>query len=136
MLKIRAVRSPAFWVISIAILIAIVTNVANQEGFMNQSATWAGDRPSLSAMSNEISLIREGTVMADVRGRFRVANDRMTFTDEATNKTYLCLENLMLQRIYSTIKDDDRKITWVISAKATEYNGDNFLFLDKAVKSR
>jgi hypothetical protein len=60
----------------------------------------------------------------------------MVFVEDGTNRSYKCLENLCLQRVASSMQDEDRKLVWLISAKATEFNEENYLVLDKAMRTR
>ena len=47
----------------------------------------------------------------------------------------MCLENSMLQRVYAFSKDDDGgRQRWTVSGKVTEFNGENFLWLDRATR--
>jgi len=129
----RVLRSPAFWVSSIAILLAVLANVG--DGPIHSNATMAGDQPSLAKIAKDDSLLREGAVLTEIKGRFRKHSDRFQFVEEGTNKTFKCLENLSLQRVTAG-QDDDRKTIWVVTAKVTEFNDENFLILDKAVRGR
>jgi hypothetical protein len=97
----------------------------------------AGERRNLKEMNEEKSLIREGTSLAEARGRFKPVNERFVFVDESTGKPLTCLENLMLQRIQSFLKDDEGgRQRWSVSGKITEFNGENFLWLDRAIRAQ
>ena len=103
---------------------------------MTSNAIMAGERPSLSTMAKEESIMREGTLLTDVKGRFRKQGERFQFIEDGSNKSYKCLENLSLQRIDASQQDDDRKVAWIVCAKVTEFKGENFLVLEKAIRSR
>ncbi len=132
----RVSRSPAFWVIFASMGIALAANTGRRQGILRENSTWAVERPSVESMSKDLALIREGTELNDVRGEFRFVGDRYVFVETGTNRTFKCLENLMLQRISAAIKDDARKANWVITAKVSEYSGDNYLLVDRAVRAR
>ncbi len=129
------VKSPALWVIVTAVCMAVLANVGADNAIRSNTVK-ASDRPSLAQMAKEDSAMREGTVLADVKGRFKKQGERFVFTDEATNKPYKCLENLCLQRVATSQQDDDRKVMWLVSAKVTEFNNENFLIIEKSVRSR
>ena len=76
------------------------------------------------------------TPITDVKGRFKKQGERFQFVEEGSNKAFKCLENLCLQRISMNQQDDERKVIWLVSAKVTEFNGENFWILEKAVRSR
>ena len=131
----RVLRSPAFWVILAFGCTALFSNLG-VDSPMSSNAIMASERPSLSTMAKEVSVMREGTIVTDVKVRFRKQGERYQFIEDGGNKTYKCLENLSLQRIDASQQDDDRKVAWVISAKVTEFKGENFLMVEKTIRSR
>ena len=130
----RILGSPAFWVVLVVSCVAMLANLGGSS--LHSHATMADDRPSLTQMSKLESLSREGSALAEVKGRFRKQGDRFLFVEEGTPKPIKCLENLCLQRVASNQQDDDRKVVWLVSGKLTEFNNENYLILDKAVRSR
>jgi hypothetical protein len=133
--EMRLLKSPALWVILLAGSLAALANVGGDSS-MHSNSLMASDRPSLTQMSKEESTLREGAMLADIKGRFKKQGERFVFTEEATNKSYKCLENICLQRIALSQQDDDRKVFWLVSAKITEFNNENFLLVEKSVRSR
>lgn len=139
MIKIRRsaqkiLLAPNFWVLVVIFLLTVASNHPLLQGSTGWSAN-AEDRPSLKAMNEEKTLLREGTVITDSRGRFRLNEERIVFTDESLGKSLMCLENSMLQRVYAFSKDDDGgRQRWTVSGKVTEFNGENFLWLDRATR--
>lgn len=135
---LRVLRSPTFWVILISMAIATVVNVGEQSGYWSSSSSNAnaGDRPALVKMATEPTIMREGAAMNDIKGKFRKVGDRYCFTEDGSNVTYKCLENIGLQRVAASIQNEDRKLVWLITAKVTEFNEENFLLLEKAVRTR
>lgn len=132
----RCSAAPSFWVLVVVIALAIASN---HPVFRSTSASMANadERPTLKEMNEDKSLIREGTSLTDARGRFKAVNERFVFMDESTGKPLTCLENLMLQRIHSFLKDDDGgRQRWSVSGKITEFNGENFLWLDRAIRAQ
>lgn len=130
----RLVSSPSLWVFALVTSLALASNYpgvrSGSFGLVN-----ADERPSLKSMNDEKSLMREGTALTEVRGRFKVANERYVFMDEINNQSLTCLENLMLQRVYYFLKDDEGgRQRWSVSGKITEYNGENFLWIDRAMR--
>ena len=103
---------------------------------MSSSAIMAGERPSLSSMAKEESSMREGALLSEVKGRFRKQGERLLCIEDGTNKSCQCLENLSLQRMEASQQDDDRKVAWIVSSKVTEFKGENFLLVEKAIRSR
>ena len=103
---------------------------------MSSNSILAGERPSLSSMAKEESIMREGTLLTDMKGRFRKQGERLQFFEDGSNKSYRCLENLSLQRMDASQHDDDRKVAWIVSAKVTEFKGENFLIVENAIRSR
>jgi hypothetical protein len=83
--------------------------------------------------SPTVQRLREGTVLTDAIGRFKVSGDRATFVVTETGQTFGGLENLNLSRIFDTIRDDPNA-DWNVSGSVTEYRGLNFLLIHKAVR--
>jgi hypothetical protein len=128
--------SPAFW---LAMLIALLVVASNHPALrsMPGAAANAQDRPTLKSMNNDKSLLREGTAIAESKGRFKLVDDRILFSDESLGKSFKCLENLMLQRIKGSLNDDEGfRQRWSISGKISEFNGENFLWLDRAIRAQ
>lgn len=119
--------SPAFWVISLALLVASIANIAANRGILSDSSSWA-EEGTLSAASG--ITVREGSVLPDLMGTFRIAGDRMQFVDHDGNRTFRCLENLMLQRVHQVIGDEPNETSWIVNGRVTEYRGENFLLVE------
>jgi hypothetical protein len=141
MIKIRRLAKKLFFAPSSwAGIVILSLAVASNQPFiraMSESSANAEDRPSLKAMNEEKSLIREGTLLTDSKGRFRFNEDRIVFTDESLGKSLICLENIMLQRIHAFSKEDEGgRQRWSVSGKVTEFNGENFLWLDRATRAQ
>jgi hypothetical protein len=77
--------------------------------------------------------LREGTILTDVIGRFKVSSDRASFIVTETSQTFVGLENLNLARVTNAIRDDP-EADWSISGLVTEYRGQNFLLIQKAIR--
>lgn len=135
----RTVRSPALWVLLSAAVIAGASNWRSETA--GSVATWGseiGTRPVENRSSEDKdALLREDTPLTQLRGRFRQSGDRILFTEEGASRSMKCLENLWLQRILDSQKNEDRKVIWLVnSARVTEFNGENFLLIESATKTR
>ncbi len=128
-----AFRSPAFWVIAVALSVAAVANwTPNGNPHLHIHAE---EPQKTTEADRKDALLREGTQMDDAQGRFTQSGDRIVFVEEGTNRSTKCLENLWLQRIVSSQKTD-RKVTWQVTGKVTEFEGENFLLIEVATKNR
>ena len=76
-------------------------------------------------------LYREGTQLKQVRGRFQADFDRVEFVSEKGDSTWLVLENLTLQRVEDELTDEV-ELGWQVDGMVTEYNGRNYLLLERA----
>jgi len=76
--------------------------------------------------------LREGTVINDQLGHFRMAGDRVTFFTEDGEGRFVVLENLNLERIARVIADNPDKLQWSVTGMITEYGGANFMLLRRA----
>jgi hypothetical protein len=128
--------APIFWVVVAVLTLTAASNQPISPG-ISPAAAMADERPSLKAMNEEKTLLREGTLLTDSKGRFKFNEDRIAFTDESLGKTMICLENIVLQRIHVFSKDDgNSRQRWNVSGKITEFNGENFLWLDRATRAQ
>jgi hypothetical protein len=120
-------NSPAFWVIALALLVASAANIAANRGFLSETSSWAEE--STQAAATSVS-VREGSVLPDLMGTFRIAGDRVQFVEHEGNRTFRCLENLMLQRVHQVIGDEPNETAWIVNGRVTEYRGENFLLVE------
>ena len=82
-------------------------------------------------------LLRQGTELVDQVGEFRLAGDRVVFFMEGGKRRLISLENLALERIAQVLIDNPERLQWRVTGTITEYQGNNFLFITRAIlKSR
>lgn len=138
----RLLKTPAFWLLSIALTIVVLANWNNEassRGRVNAgegdvSKATSGTRAAETARPD--NLIREGTELNNLRVQVRKAsNGRITLFDEQTKRTMVCLENLWLQRILVAQKNEDPSVVWLVSGKVTEFEGVNYIQISQASKS-
>ena len=81
--------------------------------------------------------IREGTAFRGKHVFFQQAGDRTVLYTVGDNQRFTCLENLALERILTTIRSnpDDRRF-WNIDGEFTEFRGENFVLIRRAVVAR
>ncbi len=89
------------------------------------------DASDQTQLSTQVRL-SEGTQQIDQVGYFKLTDDRVTFFAEDGMSRYVGLENLDLQRIHRAIAGKPRQL-WSVSGMFTEYFGDNYLFVERAV---
>lgn len=77
--------------------------------------------------------IREGTQVVEERGVFKITGERVTFFSGGARLRLVVLENLNLERIVRVITDSPEKQDWVVSGRITEFQGANYLLVEKAV---
>ena len=129
----RALKTPGAWVLGTAVALAIVVNSSSLVGTMNSNSSHAEERPvpSLSSQS-----IREGSLLPDQVGTFRVSGERVQFDESESGRNFRCLENLMLQRVHQVITEEVTPPSWIVSGKATEYRGENYLFIEAVRRTK
>jgi hypothetical protein len=76
---------------------------------------------------------REGTAFKDKHVFFRHTNDRTVLYTTHDNQSFLCLENLHLERILTTIQEKPERQFWKIDGEFTEFRGENFVLIRRAV---
>ncbi len=79
-----------------------------------------------------IHRLREGTVLTNELGVFKVNGDRIVFYPAQRDDTLQVLENLALERVWKML-DESRGRQWSINGMITEYRGGNYLLIERAV---
>lgn len=134
----RCVRLPAFYVGLGLVLLTCWVNVHSipvTSPSQASSATAGNHRGELRATIP--TLQREGTLVANVRGHFELNGERARFVDARTGATYVCLENQALQQIaIASARQSAVGADWIVRGTLTEFDGTNYLLLDRAIRSR
>ena len=101
-----------------------------------------GTNPTYSRRSNSSSnskaqgshRLREGTLVSDQSGFFREDGDGATFVADS-GLEFGALPNLNLERITRLLKstDEPESIRWSVTGQVTEFSGQNFLLISRAV---
>ncbi len=80
-----------------------------------------------------IVLQREGSKVVKAVGYFRQASGRLNFTPKDNTKaSYICLENLMLQRVGEELTNQTDFGEWIVNGELTEYRNSNYLIVKTA----
>jgi len=77
--------------------------------------------------------IREGTAVKDLYVFFRQTGDRTAMYTVDDNRRFVCLENLTLERILTTIEERPERQIWKIEGEFTEFRGENRVLIRRAV---
>jgi hypothetical protein len=73
--------------------------------------------------------VREGEVLTDMVGFFKMTGERATFYSIDKRHRLMALENLNLQRVAEVISVEPEQLQWTVSGTVTEYQGSNYLLL-------
>ena len=146
-LHARAFRSPGFWVICSAVVIAFAANV-NSDGRDKEESNSPGSQSiprgkliGVAIQSTDQSgsktdgMLREDTKLTSVRGQFSFNNGRYEFLEEGASKPLKCLENLWLHRIVEAQKSSTRKSIWTVSLTIKEFANENFALIETASRA-
>jgi len=77
---------------------------------------------------------REGTKLADRRGRFEQRGERYVFLTDDKATHYVVLENLMLERVSTVLAEAaGGQLQWSVHGTVTEFRGANYLIVERAV---
>lgn len=104
---------------------------ANPSGSALPNAN-AASPPLGGASASE--LLREGTKIIDQPAVCRSFGDRLQITLSGTTVPIIALENLASQRILKATLDDVEDERWVVNGQITEFQGHNFILLDRVVR--
>lgn len=77
--------------------------------------------------------VREGTTLVNVLGSFRLTGDRATFYPADGSGKFGGLENLTLERVANVIGEDPTPVEWLVSGTVTEYKGNNYILVTRAI---
>ena len=80
--------------------------------------------------------IREGTTFKGMLVFFRQIGDRTAMYTVEDNRRFLCLENLALERILTTIEEKPERQIWKIDGEFTEFRGENYVLIRRALFSQ
>jgi hypothetical protein len=89
-----------------------------------------------SGNESDLSRLREGAVITDQPGTFQLVGKRMVFAYEGDARQLGTLENLALERVVRLVRQSAAPQTWLVSGTVTEYQGSNFILIDRAVIRR
>ena len=89
-----------------------------------------------SGSESDLDRLREGALINDQPGTFQLVGKRMVFVYEGDERQLGTLENLALERVVRLVKQSAAPQTWLVSGTVTEYQGSNFLLIDRAVIRR
>lgn len=105
------------------------------------STTLRGSEPNASNLSTRFSgdqakatRLREGAKFHDRVGRFQVQGERVNFLpDDKSPESIRVLENLALERVSNGLIDPRSSNRWIVSGTVTEYRGNNYLLITRAI---
>ncbi len=117
-----------------AIVLALAVSVTVGQDFGDAATRDVEGESSLSRNDGEtLKILREGTKIDDQVGEFQVAGDRTTFVTDDGKRSFVGLENLNLERVVRILSDKPEQLQWSVSGTITEYHGQNFLTITRAV---
>lgn len=77
---------------------------------------------------------REGTAFQGLKVTFRPTGNRTTlFPTENSDERFVCLENLQLERVLKIIEEKPQRTLWKIDGIYTEFRGENYVLIQRAV---
>ena len=131
------VWNPATWLVAAIAALAFAVNVTPA----NSESTTSADRGGAAAPA--AAAFREGHKLHEMVGDFRSVSGRIVFvpqsrelaSDGGPGGGLVCLENLLLQRVAATMKEQGSLDDWLISGDVTEFQEQNFVFLRTARRS-
>ena len=83
----------------------------------------------------ESQLLREGSRLEDRLCVCRGAGERLTVELDGEGIAMGVLENLTAQRVLQAMLDDERDNRWIVQGTVTEFQGRNYLLLERVVRA-
>jgi hypothetical protein len=121
-----------------AIAVGFLGSLQAQENGQFAPGAMASSAPELESSEGENTQpkfrLREGTVIANQAGHFRHEGEGAVFINDKQNE-FIALPNLSLERVTRTLKgfDEPEGVRWTVSGVITEFNGRNYLLINRAV---
>jgi len=134
-------KIPAFNFVVLTLMVAVaicVEATAAREGSSAREQTRDAGRTRQSSSSetdkHETRRLREGTIVSDQSGYFREDGDGASFVAD-TGLEFGALPNLNLERVLRLLKssEEPNSIRWSVTGEVTEFSGENFLLISRAV---
>ncbi len=121
----KIVGFPAFWIVVGLLGAGLISNLASgqSEDSSKQSES--------KGIESSMSLMREGTKVVNAHAFCRSNGDRLVVALENQDLPIVALENLAAQRILKAVMDDLNDERWVVNGQITEFQGHNYLLLDR-----
>ncbi len=95
-------------------------------------AATAGQGPQGQSGADFRPEYREGKSIQKLKGSIRVVQSRYIFFPQGDSFRFVLLENLNLERIARAMAERTEETVWEIDAEITEFNGANYLLIDRA----
>lgn len=90
--------------------------------------------PQESPISADDPLVREGEVWHNELGHIFLTGSRYAFRPVQGGRSVIVLENLNLQRVVQRLDETPQAPIWSISGVITEFQGSNYLLIERAVR--
>lgn len=133
---VRIVSLPAFWMLWGLLLVTSYVNFRLLPATAQGHAAISSDPAASLRNPSGNSLQREGSVVDPWRGKFQSDSGRIQFVDASTGLVYTCLENLTLQQATSIATKPQLAGDWIVRGTLTEFDGNNYLLIDRAIRAR
>jgi hypothetical protein len=108
-----------------------------QEGPVPDATT---GKNAVAPMAPQLNLVREGSYIVDRTGRLTRSSTgqppELTFDSDGKalqDPPMIILPNLMLMRMEKAVSDNARDLRFKVTGMVTEYNGRNYILLEKVV---
>jgi hypothetical protein len=84
----------------------------------------------------ELPMLREGTPLKLAAVQCKTIGERLQVTLESDGRQLLALENLNCQRLWQAVRDNRNDDRWIISGTITEFQGRNFVLLERSTRQQ
>jgi hypothetical protein len=130
LMRVAAIVPARNWIVAAICLLAAVASAQPSSPSAQPDAA-----PVQAPVSTEKSglCLREGTRLVDEAGRFQTQGERLIFVTSEGERRFTLLENLNLERIARALGEGDKQSVWRAAGSITEYQGANYLLVERAV---
>lgn len=92
-----------------------------------------GEAASATPAPAASTRVREGTRLVDRIGSFKITGEGVTFFSSDGELRLSGLQNLAMERVARVLRESHSEPEWLVTGVVTEYEGGNFLLLQRAI---
>jgi len=115
----------------VVLLTCVATGLLAQQPPAQQPANRPPESPR--TLGTSAKLLRQGALLKNVSGTFRKTGVRIAFHQLDSDKRFIVLENLSLQRVSNVLREQGDSMIWRVYGTVQEYHSANYILLERVI---